>query len=150
MIHILNRNKLAWRIRATFAEKLPPKEYTTPDIRSNNPGWGDEVFNRIIEKLEFFIPTGHRLVMSGFEQYNFFVEAMQDLGVGSRKKDKTSISAFYFCGKFPCQNIVELWRIGDRKIERSQEVWGHEWGGGPTRGWKQGVQGIVESTIYVN
>ena len=145
MIHLFNKNNLAWRIRAIFAGKLPPKEYITPDIRCNNPGWGDEIFNRVIERLEFFIPTGHRLVMAGFEQYNFFVEAVQSMG-----KRKTDIAAFYFCGKMPGKNIVEMWRVGDKKIVRDQAPWGYEWGGGPTSGWKQGIPGTVESIIYSN
>lgn len=143
MIHLLNKNKLAWRIRATFAGKLPPKEYITPDIRRSNPGWGDEIFNRVIEKLEFFLPTGHRLVMSGMEHYNFFVEAVQVMSGG-----KTGIQAFYFCGKLPGRNIVELWRVGDGQIVRDQKPMGCEWGGGPTSGWKPGFPGNVESTIY--
>lgn len=140
----LNKNKLAWRIRATFAGKLPPKEYITPDIRNNNPGWGDEVFNRIIEKLEFFIPTGHRLIMSGFEQYNFFVEAMQSFG-----KASLSIKAFWFCGKIPNTEIVEMWVIRNGKMLRFREPWGHEYVGGPTRGWKAGVPGTVSSGIVI-
>jgi hypothetical protein len=145
----LNKNKLAWRIRATFAGKLPPKEYITPDIKSNNPGWGDEIFNRTIEKLEFFIPTGHRLVMSGFEQYNFFVEAVQDLGGGLRNNGKTKINAFYFCGKIFGQDIVEMWRIGEGTMIRDQKPWGHEWGGGPTSGWKPGLPGVVSAGIVI-
>jgi hypothetical protein len=144
MLHLLNKNKLAWRIRATFAGKLPPKEYITPDIRSNNPGWGDEIFNRVIEKLEFFIPTGHRLVMSGMEKYNFFVEAVQTMG-----KKQVDIAAFYFCGKLPHENMVEMWRVGDCKIVKVRKPWGQEWGGGPTSGWKQGICGRVIATIEV-
>jgi hypothetical protein len=149
MIHLYNKNKLAWRIRVTFADKLPPKEYITSDIRSNNPGWGDEVFNRTIERLEFFIPTGHRLVMSGMEKYNFFVEAMQDLGGGKRSNGKTKINAFFFCGKLPGQDIVEMWRIGDNTMVRDQKPWGNEWGGGPTRGWKRGTAGTPISGIVI-
>lgn len=145
MIHLLNKNKLAWRIRATFAGKLPPKEYITPDIRSNNPGWGDEIFNRTIEKLEFFVPTGHRLVMAGMEKYNFFIEAVQSMG-----KRKTDIAAFYFCSKLPNENTVELWRVGDSKIVRSREPWGREWCGGPTSGWKHGDSNVKLFSGIVN
>ena len=145
MIHLFNKQKLAWRIRVTFAGKLPPKEYISPDIRNNNPGWGDEIFNRTIEKLEFFIPTGHRLVMAGMEKYNFFVEAVQTMGKG-----KTDIAAFYFCGKLPGVDQVEMWRVGNGKIIRDErKPWGHEWGGGPTSGWKSGVPGTAISGLVI-
>ncbi len=136
MIHFLNKNKLAWRIRATFAGKLPPKEYITPDIRSNNPGWGDEVFNRTIERLEFFIPTGHRLVMSGMEKYNLFIEALQLFG-----KSSASIEAIWFCGKLPNSDVIEMWVIRDGKIARFRKHWGYEYNDGPTNGWKLGLSG---------
>ena len=143
MIPVIPKHKTAWRIRATFAGKLLPKEYITPDIRHNNPGWGDEIFNRTIEKLEFFLPTGHRLVMSGMEQYNFFVEAVQSIkGMGSVK-----IKAFWFCGKLPGKDIVEMWRVGNGKVIRDRKPWGREWGGGPTRGWKAGSSGKPVSMI---
>jgi len=139
-----NKHKMAWRIRATFAGKLPPKEYITPDIRRNNPGWGDEVFNRTIESIEFFLPTGHRIVMSGMERYNFFVEAMQSLAKGGAG---AQIKAFWFCGKLPGKDLVEMWRVGTGKVVRDRKTWGHEWGGGPTRGWKEGIAGKPISMI---
>jgi len=137
MIPVIPKHKMAWRIRATFAGKLPPKEYITPDIRHNNPGWGDEVFNSTIEKLEFFLPTGHCLVMSGMDQYNFFVEAVQS----TRSRGSAEIKAFWFCGKLPGKDIVEMWRVGNGKVIRDRKPWGHEWGGGPSRGWKAGSPG---------
>lgn len=141
--HLLNKTKMAWRIRATFAGKLPPKEYTTPDIRRNNPGWGDEVFNRVIERLEFFLPTGHRIVMSGMEQYNFFAEATQS----TRTRRGAEIKAFWLCGKLPGHKTVDMWRVGDSKVIRQRKSWGQEWGGGPTRGWKQGVASTPISMV---
>ena len=126
----------AWRIQATFAGKLPPKQYLTPDIRLSNPGWGDEIFNRQIESLEFFLPTGHRVVLSGMEAYNFFVEASQGLG-GTEAR----IEAFWLCGKLPERTVVEMWRIGQGKVLRQQRPWGEEWGGSATLGWKIGSLG---------
>jgi hypothetical protein len=127
----------SWRIRAVFSGKLPPKEYMTPDIRFNNPGWGDEIFNRQIESLEFFLPTGHKILLFGMEAYNFFVEATQNMTpeAGAR------IEAFWFCGKLPGQPVVEMWRIGDGKVIRQRKPWGSEWGGTATRGWKMGTIG---------
>lgn len=145
MISIIPKNQLAWRIRAVFSGNLPPKEFLTPDVRRNNPGWGDEVFNRMIERLEFFLPTGHRIVLAGMEQYNFFVEAVQS----TRSRNGAEIKAFWLCGKLPKKEIVEMWRIGDGKVIRDRKPWGQEWFCGPTRGWKPGVCGAaVISSIY--
>jgi hypothetical protein len=127
----------AWRIRATFAGKLPPRDYITPDIRRHDPGWASEPFNRPIERLELFLPTGHRLVLAGMEQYNFFIEAVQS----TRTRGAAQIRAFWLCGKPPGRDIVEMWRIGAGRIIRDRKPWGREWGGGPTRGWKQGAAG---------
>lgn len=139
---LIQSNPFAWRIRARFAGGLPPREYITPDIRRHNPGWGDEVFNRQIESLEFYLPTGHRIFLAGMEQFNFFVEASQSLS------GKTDIAAFWLCGKLPSINQVEMWRIGNGQVVRSREPWGQEWGGGPTRGWKPGsLQVHTISTI---
>jgi hypothetical protein len=138
MIPVIPRHRLAWRIRARFAGNLPPKVYITPDVRSHNPGWGDAVFYRVIEQLEFHLPTGHRICLAGMEQYNFFVEAVQS----TRIKGGAKIKAFWFLGKHPGRDIVEMWRVGDGKVIRDRGIFGREWGGGPTRGWKKGVCGI--------
>ncbi len=143
MIINTQKNNLAWRIRVIFAGKLPFKEYITPDIRKNDPGWASEVFNRPIEQMEFFLPTGHKIVMSGMEQYNFFIEAVQSTG----SRGRAEIKAFWLCGKMPCADVVVMWRIGDSKVVRDRKPWGQEWGGGPTRGWKQGVSNNPESNI---
>ena len=146
MITVSPQHELAWRIRATFAGKLPPKEYMTPDARHNDPGWGSELFKRPIESLEFFLPTGHRIILSGMEQYNFFIEAVQ-----STRSRGTEIQACWLCGKLPGKNIVEMWRIGDGKVIRDRRMWGSEWGGGPTNGWKPGLQGgLIMSNIFLN
>ncbi|MBA7630058.1 hypothetical protein ES703_37566 [subsurface metagenome] len=150
MIPVISKHRMVWRIRVTFAGKLPPKEYMTPDIRHNDPGWASEILSRPIEMLEFFLPTGHRLVMSGMEQYNFFVEAVQS----TRTRGGAKIQAFWFCGKLPSRSSrpepvewVEMWRVGDGKIIRDRRPWGREWGGGPTRGWKPGVNAKPVSMI---
>lgn len=138
------KENMAWKIRAHFAGKLPPKEYVTPDIRSNNPGWGDVIFARSLEGLEFFLPTGHRIVLAGMEQYNFFVEATQDMGGGRAK-----IEAFYFCGKIPNTKIVEVWRVAQGEVVRTRREFGKEWGGGPTSGWKSGTIGAKVISAFV-
>lgn len=128
---------LAWRIRTRFEGKLSPSEYLTPDIRRSNPGWGDEIFNRRIDSLEFFLPTGHRLILSGMDAYNFFVEASQSMSRSGRAR----IEAFWFCGRIPESDIVEMWKVGEGKVVRQQSAWGREWGGSPTTGWKMGSMG---------
>lgn len=141
---LIRSNPLAWRIRARFAGGLPPREYITPDIRRHSPGWGDKVFNRQIESLELCLPTGHRIVLSGMEQYNFFVEASQPLSGGAN----ASIEAFWLCGKIPASAAVEAWRVGNGRVYRSRVPWGREWGGGPTSGWRPGaIGGAVISKI---
>ena len=134
---------MAWRIRVTFAGNLPPKEYTTPDIRHNDPGWASEVFNRPIEALEFFLPTGDRIVMAGMEKYNFFIEAVQS----KKTRGKAAIQAFWFCGKPPATAAVDMWRVGFGSVIIKRMPWGSEWGGGPTRGWKTGAPGTPVSTL---
>jgi len=137
MIPVIPKNRMSWRMRVTFAGNLPPKAYLTPDIRHNDPGWASELFNRPIEMIEFFIPTGHKIVIGGMEQYNFFVEAVQSI----KSRKGAEIKAFWLCGKLPGKDVVEMWRIGDSKIVKDRRSWGKEWGGGPTRGWKQGLIG---------
>jgi hypothetical protein len=131
-----SKNDMTWRIKVTFDGKLLPKEYITPDIRNTDPGWGSELFNRAIERLEFYLPTGHTLILSGMEEYNFFIEASQDLG--GKNKGKAKIDAFWFCGKMPLNNLVEMWRVGDGEIIRERKIKGFEYDGGATRGWKKG------------
>lgn len=127
---------MAWRMRVTFDDGPWAKEYLSPDIRANDPGWASEIFSHRIEKLEFFLPTGHVLVLSGMERYNFFIEAAQSFGLASPK-----LEAMYFCGKLPRSNIVETWRITMGKVLHQRLLFGREYGGGPTRGWKDGAVG---------
>lgn len=145
MTEIITRpNPLAWRIRARFSGGLPPREYITPDIRRHNPGWGDEIFNRQIESLELFLPTGHRVLMAGMERFNFFVEASQS------SNGTAEIAAFWLCGKIPRSDLVEMWRIGNGKVIRGRAPWGREWGGGPTRGWKPGNLDVHTISTIIN
>lgn len=152
MIEVLNKKEFEWKIRVSFAGNIIPKTYISPDIRFNDPGWGSEIFNRKIEKVEFFFPTGHRLILSGMEKYNFFLEAAQDLG--GKDSGKIKILAFWFCGKLFNSNIVEAWKINipqtfeeQGKVIRDQKIFGHEWNGGPTAGWKKGINNKLISAI---
>lgn len=148
-LHRLTASPLQpWRLRATFAGKLPPRSYLTPDVRFSNPGWDSEMFNRQIEQVELFLPTGHKIIMAGMEAYNFFVEATQAFS----RRGGARLEAFWLCGKLPApamseirnsKSEIEMWRIGKGKVIRERKLWGEEWGGGPTRGWKLGLVGSV-------
>lgn len=128
---------MSWKIRVRFSSKSMAREFVTNDIRREDPRWGDEIFHSGIESLEFFIPSGHRLVLAGMERYNFFVEASAPWGGGRPK-----IEAFWFLGKPPGKDtLVECVCVREGRIERTQHPFGSEWGGGPTRGWKQGTVG---------
>lgn len=134
--------RLDWKMRVRFAGKLLPHEHITADLRFNDPGWGGELFNRQIESLEFFLPTGHRIVMSGMQRYNFFIEATQDFSMRGAR-----IEAFWFLGHLPGTDIVEMWRVGGGKVVRQQKQYGAEWGGTPSLGWKPGAHGKYISMI---
>ncbi len=133
---------LAWRLRADFAGNRPPRQYLSPDIRRKNPGWGDEVFNRTIERLRLYLPTGHIIILSGMRQYNFFIEAAQGLGGG-----RASIQAFYLCGHYPGRAAVALWRVAPGKVFHHLVAYGAEYNGQATRGWKPGAPGRPVSVI---
>ena len=141
---------LAWRLRATFAGKLPPRFYITPDVRFSNPGWDSEEFNRQIEQIEFFLPTGHKIIMCGMEAYNLFIECSQAFSRTSWNGAR--IEAFWLCGKLPhlsCPAEVEMWRIGQGQVIHQRKPWGQEWGGTPTRGWKLGLVGSAPVSCVV-
>jgi len=136
----INRLHRAWRFKVTFAGSLTPKYYLSPDIRRKQPGWFDEIFPRPIEKMEFYLPTGHTIMMSGMEQYCFFVEATQNLSGG-----KARIEAAWLAGLLPGTRIaggtVEMWRVGNSRVVRQRRPLGKEWGGTPISGWKPGAIG---------
>lgn len=156
----------AWRFRATFSGALPPKHYTSPDVRRADPGWGSEVFSRPIEKLEFFLPTGHMIVLAGMEKYCFFIEASKSLSGGNERLEAVWLAGLIPKGPrgqevkrsrgpaAPGGNhsdprtlgpsnpaVVEMWRIGGNRVIRRQKPYGREWGGTAIAGWKTGAPG---------
>jgi hypothetical protein len=126
-----------WSMRVRFAGKLPPHEVVTKNLLMFDPMWGDEQLNRQLESIEFFLPNAHKIVLSGMEAYNFFVEVSQAFG----GKGGARIEAFFLAGKLPGQDVAEMWRIGNGKVVRDRKSYGEEWGGTATRGWKLGVVG---------
>jgi hypothetical protein len=134
----------AWTFKATFEGDLPPKHYQSPNVLLSNPGWMDEHFRRPIEQLEFYLPTGHKILMRGFEQYNFFLEVAQDLGAGGR----FAIDAVFLCGKLSGKPVVYRWRIGGGHCTQDRVRFGQEGlGMTPSRGWKRGVAGRISSLV---
>lgn len=130
-----------FKILARFGDNLPPREFLSPDVRCNNPGWGEAHFARPIEELHFYLPGGKVLVMAGMEKYNFFVETIMSIrGRGA------AILAFYFACKEPNSDRTHLWRIGDNRVIHSVHKFGKEYNGTATRGWKEGIP----STTLVN
>lgn len=126
-----------WQMRVSHADGPP---YVTPDVRLGNPGWSDRPLWRPIASLELFLPTGHRLVLSGFEAYNFFAEASRPLSGGPAR-----LEAVWLCGRRGAS--VETWRVADGRIVRDVQPFGREWGGGPTRGWQAGLPGGIRSGV---
>jgi len=108
--------------------------HLTPDIREKNPGWGDEDF-RDIEGLRLNLPTGHVLHLAGFAQYNFFVEASAPLSGGGER-----IEAFWLCGEV--DGRVDMFGVfpAAGQVVKLRRLFGKEWGGGPTRGWRPGIR----------
>jgi len=51
--------------------------YQSPDIRENDPGWAAEAGEKLvgIREISINLPNKTVLLLTGFEKYNFFVEA---------------------------------------------------------------------------
>jgi len=127
----------AWCFEARF---VGGSRYLSLDVRDTDPGWGNEHFLRPIERLAFFLPTGHAVVMSGYDQYNFFVEATERLSGKNCRLD-----AVWVCGA--AGNRVRMYRIGQGRVVVQEKPLGREWGGGPTRGWKKGERGRLRAAV---
>ena len=125
--------QMGWRLEIRFRNNSGAKYYLSGDVRFSNPGWGDERFSSSIEHLKFHLPTGHSIVLSGMEAYNFFVEASCSLGGAER------IDGFWICGKKPGSEEVELWGVSQGRVTRQLSTYGHEWRGGPVAGWRKGL-----------
>lgn len=126
--------RFSWRYRA-IVRGLDGRrlEFVSPDVRVD-PRWADEDMGRFpIERLEFYLPTGHAIVMSGMESYCLFLEAVESFSGG-----KPDIVGVWLCGKLPEEPTVEMWRIGEGKVIRQRKPYGKEWGGTAISGWKPG------------
>jgi len=120
---------------------------TLGDVRTSKPGWGESDPVKIL-RMEFsFMGKEYgkeqpmKLVLAGMKEYNFFVEAMRSV-----MNNKVTIQGLWFLGKLPGSNKITGFVIQDSiKIVNATE--GHEFNGGVTAGWKQGIPGTVVSTI---
>jgi len=113
--------------------------YTSPDIRACDPGWASEYGEKRtgIREISIMMPGGKKLILKGFEKYNFFVEASQALGT----KSGSRIESFFFCGAW--KGYVVLWEINHktRQILKRMAMDGKEYHGTATRGWRMGLMG---------
>lgn len=133
---------MSWKIRVTFTTRTTPRGWVSPDIRIERPGWGEQVFPFLIERIQIEIEE-HRLVLSGMERYNFFVEALSVIGSG-HAGGRVIPQAFHFLGKFPRQELVSEWTIFPGvgvKPRHEYKTWGREYHNMPTTGWKPGKIG---------
>lgn len=121
--------------------------YTSPDIMSCDPGWASEKDEKHtgIREVSIKLPGGKRLILKGFERYNFFVEASQALG----GKCGARIESFFFCGAW--KGYVVLWEINHRTRQIFKRIArdGKEYHGTATRGWRIGLMGEKAESGYV-
>ena len=121
------------RYKITFDDGIV---YTSPDIRNNDPGWATEYNEKLIgiRQISIELPNKTILILSGFESYNFYVEASQAIG-----HKKARIEAFYFLGHY--QGHVVSWEINYRtkRIVKRLAPFGKEYYGTATRGWRAGL-----------
>ena len=142
----MSGNGLAWKFRAVFVGFKPA--YLSRDVRVHDPGWSDEEFTAPIASLEFFLPTGHKVLMAGMISYNFFIEASQAFS----RRGGARLEAVWLAGRYPGSDVVAMWRIGGGQVIHKTVKFGQEWGGTAIRGWKPGDIGAepISTLVRVN
>jgi hypothetical protein len=136
---------MLWRIRVTFSTHLTPREWISPDIRTERPGWGDQVFPFLIDSIEIHLDQEQRLVLAGMERYNFFVEGVSVLGSG-----RVIPQAFHLLGKLPHQETVSKWTVSPgARLCHEYKPWGQEYHGTQTSGWKPGAVGAQVVSRFI-
>jgi hypothetical protein len=118
--------------------------YQSPDIRENDPGWAAEAGEKLvgIREISINLPNKTVLLLTGFEKYNFFVEASQGFG-RTRRKDggQAQIEAFYFCGAWRGYVVSYEINYKTKQILKRLTKEGLEYNGTATRGWRAGLFG---------
>jgi len=112
--------------------------YTSPDIRRKDPEWATEYGAKKegIREMALKMPKWKKKIrLTGYEAYNFFVEASQAMSGGGAR-----IEAFCVCGR--SRGRVVVFRVTpDGRMTSWAAEDGREYGGSATRGWRKGVMG---------
>lgn len=103
----------------------------------------NKIPDKQIKQIGFRLPDGNWLTLRGYEAYNHFIEATQDV-YGS---NKFTLRYQYLMGKLNGKVVsfrVSLFQTKDSKyrigdITRREYIFGKEYANKPTKGWKQGV-----------
>jgi len=119
---------IEWKYEITHSEG----KYLSEDIRYYDPMWKSSSFDGI-QSLMFHIPGGKKIVLSGMEQYNFFIEVLQSIG-----GDVTKKAAVYLLGKY--DNQVYGYACGGGNATKIESQFGQEYFGTVSNGWKQGLK----------
>ena len=135
-----------WKIRLMLEGGLT---HTLNDVRSGNPGWAECQPSKI-EYLTFAFTgkdeitrkdSSYKIILSGMDEYNFFVEASRSVLGG-----KTAIKGLWFLGKILSTNRVVGFVLKDSILKVNAEN-GKEYSGFSTVGWKPGVSGKIIAEI---
>jgi hypothetical protein len=105
--------------------------------------WND-IPDKSIKQIAFTLPDGNLLVLRGYEKFNHFCEATQDI-YGS---NKFTLRYQYLMGKLGDKVIsyrITLFQIQDARyrigdITRREYEYGKEYNNRPTNGWKEGIK----------
>ena len=106
-----------------------------------NTGWNN-MPDKPIKQISFSLPDGNLLTLRGYEAYNHFIEATQDV-YGS---NKFTLRYQYLMGKINGKVVsfrISLFQTKDSKykigdITRREYPFGQEYTGKATKGWKKG------------
>ncbi|MFA5706160.1 MAG: hypothetical protein WDA41_07380 [Candidatus Neomarinimicrobiota bacterium] len=123
-----------WKIKIVLQAALGPRTWTSKDIRSKAPGWGEERFLDPIESMELPFHDGRRLLLKGFQQYNFNAEGLWIAG-----ENRMVPVCVHFYGRFPGCDRISRWDLDQKGLRHVDTLWGREYLNMPTTGWKRGV-----------
>lgn len=116
--------------------------FLSPDVRENDPKWDSERVEKSIRELYFRI--GDKLFgMTGFEKYNFFVEASESFGGG---RSNIRLERLFFCGAHNGAVVIYTVDLTEGAIIKDMRPEGEEYYGSATRGWRMGLFGKTPKT----